>query len=404
MAPPPPSQAGKFKPRKPAAKKIVVGGAVGAADATAAATTSASTGGSGGRGRGHGRGAGGRGRGSGGQGRAPMPRGQVFFTGTPAASTTKASRGGGAGGGPTAGRGGIKTAASAAGNKAKTIKMERKDKDDDNDFEVIVGELEVGVGAHHLNSGKKESILERDDDDDERTPYGGSDRYQVETHFSVAETYDSDSSVEEQQHHRNHRDNRYSALRPTQLPFPIPPMPIGIGGPNTTTNTKRPALYECQEEKKDESSETMNRHNHTSPFCDTANVQACRKEQESWFLFQFPTRLPLSSIVPESAVISSDPLVAANTTPVVSTPSFLENAFDNSMKHGGKLGTIKVYKSGKTVLDMGNGLIMDVSEGLPNGFFQQATVIDPAEGNYVVMGQVQKTVVVTPDVKGAFGV
>jgi hypothetical protein len=372
--PPPPSQAGKFKPRKPAAKKIVAGGAVGAPDAAPAAT-------GGGGGRGRGRGAGGRGRGGG--GRAPLPRGQVFFTGTPAAATTKASRGGGGGG--AAGRGGIKTAATAAGSKAKGIKMERKQ--DDNESEVIVGELEVGVGAHHLDAGKKVSILERDDDD-ERTPYGGADRYQVETHFSVAETYDSDSSVEEQ------RTTRYSVLRPTQLPFPIPPMPIGIGGPNTG----RPALYDCQEEKKDES-ETKNP---ASPFCDTASVQALRKEQESWFLFQFPTRLPISSIVPEGAVVSSDPLAA--TTPVVSTPALLENAFDNSMKHGGKLGTIKVYKSGKTVLDMGNGLIMDVSEGLPNGFFQQATVIDSAEGNYVVMGQVQKTVVVTPDIKGAFGI
>jgi hypothetical protein len=89
---------------------------------------------------------------------------------------------------------------------------------------------------------------------------------------------------------------------------------------------------------------------------------------------------------------------------VVSNPALIESAFDNSLKNGGKLGTIKVYTSGKTVLDMGNGLVMTVSEGLPNGFYQQATVIDTAEGNYIVMGQVQKTVVVTPNIKEAFGI
>lgn len=380
MAPiPPPSQAGKFKPRKQAAKKIVVGGAVGTASVPQP-TRSAGRG----RGRGAGRGDNGAGRG---RGRTPLPRGQVFFTGTPAAAASgKPSRG--AGSMPGRG-GGIKTAASAAtsgiaGNRlGAIIKMEPNNKD--TETEVIVGELDVGVGAHHDGSGKKVSVLERDDDDDGDRPYASD--YQPETHFSIVETYDSDSSKEEDR-------SRNTVLRPTQLPFPIPLMPMGIGG----SSMKRPALYDCQEEAVTDSQKLTP----ASPFCNSKNNQARQGEQDSWFLFQFPTRLPISQVVPEG-VLSSEPEFIASSTPVVSTPALLETAFDNSMKQGGKLGTIKVYRSGKTVFDMGNGLVMDVTEGLPNGFFQQAIVIDPADGNYIVMGQVQKTVVVTPDVKGAFG-
>lgn len=380
MAPiPPPSQAGKFKPRKQAPKKIVVGGAVGVSSVPEPKRSA-------GRGRGAGRGEHGAGRG---RGRAPLPRGQVFFTGTPAAAATasgKTSRGSGS----MPGRGGgIKTAASAAasgiaGNRlGAIIKMEPNNKD--TETEVIVGELDVGVGAHHDGSGKKISVLERDDDDDGNRPFASD--YQPETHFSIVETYDSDSSKEEDR-------SRNTVLRPTQLPFPIPLMPMGIGG----SSMGRPALYDCQEETVIDSQTLVP----SSPFCNVENNQARQREQDSWFLFQFPTRLPISQVVPEG-ILSSGPDFIASSTPDVSTPALLETAFDNSMKQGGKLGTIKVYRSGKTVFDMGNGLVMDVTEGLPNGFFQQAIVIDPVEGNYTVMGQVQKTVVVTPDVKGAFG-
>jgi len=45
---------------------------------------------------------------------------------------------------------------------------------------------------------------------------------------------------------------------------------------------------------------------------------------------------------------------------------------------------------------------MNVSEGLPCGFSQQAVLINPEETSYVILGDVQRTVVVTPDVEGTF--
>jgi RNA polymerase III RPC4 len=46
---------------------------------------------------------------------------------------------------------------------------------------------------------------------------------------------------------------------------------------------------------------------------------------------------------------------------------------------------------------------MNVSEGLSCGFQQQAVVINMENGGeYVPLGPVQRTVVITPNLKGAF--
>ena len=45
---------------------------------------------------------------------------------------------------------------------------------------------------------------------------------------------------------------------------------------------------------------------------------------------------------------------------------------------------------------------LDISEGLSCGFHQQAVLINPLEASYVELGEVRKTVVVTPQVENAF--
>jgi hypothetical protein len=44
---------------------------------------------------------------------------------------------------------------------------------------------------------------------------------------------------------------------------------------------------------------------------------------------------------------------------------------------------------------------MNVTEGLPCGFVQQAVAIDTEESTYIPLGDVKKTVVMTPDVESA---
>jgi hypothetical protein len=45
---------------------------------------------------------------------------------------------------------------------------------------------------------------------------------------------------------------------------------------------------------------------------------------------------------------------------------------------------------------------LNVSEGLTCGFRQQAVAIDTEESEFVSLGDVQKTIVATPDLNGAF--
>jgi len=45
---------------------------------------------------------------------------------------------------------------------------------------------------------------------------------------------------------------------------------------------------------------------------------------------------------------------------------------------------------------------MNVTEGLPCGFAQQAVAIDTNENTYIPLGEVKKTVIVTPNVESAF--
>jgi hypothetical protein len=45
---------------------------------------------------------------------------------------------------------------------------------------------------------------------------------------------------------------------------------------------------------------------------------------------------------------------------------------------------------------------LNVTEGLTCGFRQQAVAIDTHESEFVALGDVQKTIVATPDLNGAF--
>lgn len=45
---------------------------------------------------------------------------------------------------------------------------------------------------------------------------------------------------------------------------------------------------------------------------------------------------------------------------------------------------------------------MNVSEGLTCGFVQQAVAINTEEGKYVELGDVKKSIVITPDLDNAF--
>jgi hypothetical protein len=321
-----------------------------------------------------------------------MPRGQVFFTGNAAPDSAR-SRSSAQGKSSSSGGGMSSSDPSGGGKKKVTIKMEGKHEASD---EMIVGELDEaiggGLGASN-NMGAKDDDFTRPtsmlDEDGATAPNLG---------FSIPETYDSDSSEDERKGRRRTSTSQTTMLQPSRLPFPEAKVPVGIGPAQV-----RPSLYEQTSDDLVPGDAT------SSPFVDVRSNEALGKEeQKTWFLFQFPTRLPFDTAVVPPPPISSDDVTMSAASPNVvdasdvSIPTILPNAFDNTMAaHAGKLGKISIYKSGKTVIDMG-GTKFIVSEGLPCGFAQHAVVIDVANAKYVPLGSVGKTVVVTPNVVAAF--
>jgi hypothetical protein len=191
--PVPPSQKGKFKPRKPA-KKIHVGVAEAATvvpdpapssavqRAASVSAAQAATAGTGRGGRGQGR-EGGRGTG---RGRAPVPQGQVFFTATTQAAKKTRSAGS---------TGANNKAKAATDNKSLLVQCK-----DTEAYKEVVGTLDKAIGSE-VGKAEKKSVLESYDDSDylgqgkyyEKGQEGGASQYLPEDGF----TYDSDSSLEE---------------------------------------------------------------------------------------------------------------------------------------------------------------------------------------------------------------
>lgn len=334
--PPPPSQQGKFKPRKP--KKVPKPGASSPTPITTPSSTPtvnfapSTFEGRGGRGRG------GRGRGRGRGGRAPVPSGKTFFTG---ADKPK-----------------------QAAVRKKTVVVDRIKSKDTDPNEEIIGTLDTAIGS----SGKekdagKTSFLDSMDYfeggfyDDE--PQGGAGRSNLALDDLM---YDSDSSQEELKGRL-----KQATIAPVQLPFPTEKLPVGVGV------TKRPVNYEVPDARADtavgyasiekkNSGNTEFSESLASPFVDQHLKNNLLWEQKSWFLVQFPTRLPplkhREDVPPAESdgetKVEAEAQNNASSISEVVTPPIVKGSFDNKLVHTapGRIGKMVVYKSGKTVLVM----------------------------------------------------
>ena len=456
----PPSQAGRFKPRKPAVKKPT--SSIRASSATSSSSSAGRTGrgdssGRSGRGRGRGRDDG-RGRGRG-RGRFAVPKGQVFFTGSAAAAGAANISAGNKKGVsndseaqlpikeevihmPGMGSSNSYRGAKGSSQVGKTAQerlvqsaMARSGEGE----EVIVAEMEEGSG---IGDGKtKTSVLNSAPKDFHGPSMFDNEGEDDRVELSVGEyTYDSDSSTDgdakragylTQKRRKDGRSN--TSLQPQRLPFPPPRKP-------GTDDAE--VLYKSQELKTDENEEKnadiMTDPPLRLPFLNLreATSEQKREEQFSWMVFKLPTRLPrlaphctlsgramksesameidpsdlaLSGVEPSDAPIPD--VVASSTAPFSNAP---ENSaaigYDDTLKDAaaGRYGKIVLHKSGKAYLVVGGTdsktpqVKMLLSEGLSCGFLQQAVAIDPSQATYVPLGEVKKSLVVTPDVESAF--
>ncbi|GMH71878.1 hypothetical protein TrRE_jg6282 [Triparma retinervis] len=79
--------------------------------------------------------------------------------------------------------------------------------------------------------------------------------------------------------------------------------------------------------------------------------------------------------------------------------------FDDTLsKMGGKLGRIDVYENGEAELvitgEDGSEMRLDVSTGIECGFKRTAAIMDIEKEQYGDLGDISKTIVVTPQITG----
>jgi hypothetical protein len=223
--------------------------------------------------------------------------------------------------------------------------------------EIVVGQLDVGIGGSELVEPPEEAEKKAS-----RRMKGEEPETRKTSKFEpLVDTYDSDSSEEELHTTGSHAN---TIVPPTELPFPVAPLPIGIGGGH-----ERSVMYSCQEPQEIRNGknepvlmELQKDPSLVSPFVDWKDAKLRQEERDAWFLIQFPTRLPvmqsIGAAVPDP-IKSEEPSLTPDTPqsmPMdVTTPSTNTKSFDNALCRApaGRLGKIVVYKSGKTELVMG---------------------------------------------------
>lgn len=375
---PPPSQRGKFRPKKPQKKTTKVAAPTEASSSAPPAAAPVEPGVVGSQrnttpiveaNRGDGRERGGRGRGGRGgrgRGRIPISQGTVFFTGGEKKTAVSAK-----------GYSSSKTSITPGASRSKTAsKSEDRKSPNDASTEEVVGQLETAIGG--TDRAKKKSILEKDSGRDYQDDDGPLENFSEATNLNLTAgcLYDSDSSDDRST--RKPR-NLTPMISPLELPFPEKTLPIGVGSlsPRESYDVPTVGRPDPANSKMIDFNDNTNDSKSTSPFVALNKANDVAEEKNSWFLVQLPTRLPAMQMnfnfsetragendemdnvenydnVAESAPSSSDNNNAINNISEVVVPPVTTGSFDNGLDKiaPGRIGKILVYKSGKTVLVM----------------------------------------------------
>mmetsp|Transcript_33050 Transcript_33050/g.79886 ORF Transcript_33050/g.79886 Transcript_33050/m.79886 type:complete len:407 (-) Transcript_33050:32-1252(-) len=398
--PPPPSQQGKFKPKKPKPKKKIKAGAAtaNAAAAEPKATVSFAPSPYAGRG-GRGRGRGGRGR-----GRMQVKMGTVYFTG----GETKKGPSSASGSRSTRSSSGTRSATASKQGGGVAVAASERAKKGTASTEEVVGQLEVAIGSSkegHGQSSGKGSILDSMDFEDQEgelfRPAGAAQGNVSLEGFM----YDTDSSEEEESRRKN-RANGF-IMSPLELPLK--------DAYTQSSESEEPKTRQAGNYPEPVTSDPITMTGgatRPSPFAHLAEGES--SQRDDWFLVQLPTRLPPLQKKVDEKVAAMDvdedqereqvkpKEEATSAYSEVVTHPVAPGGFDNALLSSapGRIGKMVVYKSGKTVLVMegpdGSTLQLNVAEGLSCSFLQQAVAIDSEKNTYTELGEVVKSLVVSP--------
>lgn len=415
----PPAQKGKFKPRKPPTRSraILPGAAMGAPVPPPAPGSSS--------GRGRGRGGGGRG------GRGPrrvIHQGPAFFTAnrsTPVATAAAAATSRSGGGASTtflatsssSGDGATRSnlldrvksrlqQQQQSGTRKSGGSLVKREQSNHAPEEEIVGMLEESIGGDLPERVKSTTSrkLPRTKSGNAKGAAAPEPQENLESLPVAIFEYDSDSSMEVANLPRKTKVPANIVMpskKPLTLPFPAAQFPPGVGAPmqlGMTTAAKRAQPVLAQELSTEITP--------GSPFVGLGDVDDLEDENASWFLLQLPTRLP--NLPSDEQVPTTDQVDSSFAVSEVSRVPLRNDCFDNSLVRAspGKIGKFVVYESGKTVLVLdgedGRSCQLDAVEGLSCSFRQQAVLVDKTTKEFIPLGDVGKTIVVTPDIETAF--
>ncbi len=315
-----------------------------------------------------------------------------------------------------------------------------------------------------MGSEKRPTLFHGEDDEEAGNMYSMNENVADFTYDSDSSTDGEPKRLEQRMNaSRNQGKVRHQPLSLLPQKLPIPPTKRPGHGqidylydcqiPIESSSTSRKVKTNTEMEEVIMDDPTLE-----SPFLNLneATTEEKAEEQKSWMLFKFPTRLPRltpqctisgmvvkdenamdidynynnqqenvssSILIDPSAPSLPEAVTSSSTTTLNTTKSNLQQSgttsasgnahasnYDDTLKDtaAGRYGKIVVYKSGKAFLIIGDNnnsntppIRMRLSSGLPCGFLQQAVSIDVDNG-FIPLGEVKKSIVVTPDVEMAF--
>ncbi|KAI3402750.2 RPC53 [Candida oxycetoniae] len=101
-------------------------------------------------------------------------------------------------------------------------------------------------------------------------------------------------------------------------------------------------------------------------------------EDDRYVLFQLPRNLP-DYVREESKEVKIEKDVSSQEFPVATAKSKL--AVPQTSHLRGEIGKVNIHQSGKITIDLGNGIILNVTRGSPTDFLQELAVINLAQPN-----------------------
>ncbi|TFL02006.1 RNA polymerase III RPC4-domain-containing protein [Pterulicium gracile] len=143
-------------------------------------------------------------------------------------------------------------------------------------------------------------------------------------------------------------------------------------------------------------------------FSQNAFDMATDIRQEKIYLFQFPSPFPAftspsveasADVEPtEPKPLSKKVSFSADTKSATPDASGTPSEPPPAKPVDGSIGQLEIYESGAVKMRLANNILLDVTSGTQSSFLQQATFVDMDQHRLVVLGEVTKRFVVSPDV------